>query len=98
MRFSANGIDATVRSPASSHLLDSFVNRTIALFEIDCVSSGVFPRHFEAFRNSVDRDDAAGAKHPCALNRELAYRPATPNGNSIARFNLCIFRRHITGW
>ena len=97
MRFRANGIDATVRSPAAGHFLDSFVNGAIALFEIDCLGPPMFPRHFEAFRTSVDRDDTTGAEHPCALNTELAYGPATPDGDCVSRFDLRIFRRHVTG-
>src|SRR5205085_5820529 len=98
MRFGANGVNATVRSPAISHLLDSFVNSAITLFEIDCLGTPMFPRHFETFRDPVDRDDTAGAEHPRALNAELAYGPATPDGDRVARFDLCIFRSHVTGW
>ena len=67
----------SVRSASIRHLLDSFVNSGIALFEIDCLGTPMFPRHLEAFRNSVDRDDTASAEHPRALNTELAYGPAT---------------------
>src|SRR4051794_11812057 len=98
MRFRANGIDATVCSPAIGHFLDSFVHRAIAFFEIDCLGPPMFPRHFEAFRNSVDRDDTASAEHPRALNTELAYGPATPDGDRVSRFDVRIFSRHITGW
>src|SRR5258708_5078031 len=96
MAFPANGRDTTVRSSAAGHFLDSCVNGAIALFEIDCLGPPMFPRHFKSFRNSVDRDDTAGAEHPCALNTELAYGPATPDGDSVSRFDLRIFRRHVT--
>jgi hypothetical protein len=98
MCFGANGVDATVRPAAIRHLLDPFVNSGITLFEIDCLGSPVFPRHFEAFWNAVDCDDPAGAEHPRALNAELAYRPATPDRDSIAGFDFRIFRRHVTSW
>ena len=98
MCFGAYGVDATVRSAAIRHLLDSFVNSGITLFEIDCLGPPMFPRHFEAFRHPVDRDDTACTQHPRALDAELADGPATPDGDRVARFDLCIFRSHVTGW
>src|SRR5258707_11517004 len=42
-----------------------------ALFPYTTLSRApMVPRHLKAFRNSVDRDDTAGAEHPCALRSE----------------------------
>ena len=97
MRFRANGIYATVRSPAIGHFLDSFVNGAITLFEIDCLGPPMFPRHFEPFRNSVDRDDTTGAEHPCALDRELPDWTTAPYRHRIAVLDAGILGGHITG-
>jgi hypothetical protein len=98
MCFRANGVDATVRSRGHRSFPDAFVNGGITLFEIDCLGSPMLPRHFEAFGNAINRDNAAGAEHPRTLNAELADRPAPPYGNRIAGFDFRIFGRHVTGW
>ena len=96
MGLGADGVDAAVRPAAIGHLHQRVV-------DVDCSSKLMVSRlamlcgHVQPLGHVVDRDDAAGAQHPGALDRELADRAAAPDRDRIARLDLGIFGRHVAG-
>jgi hypothetical protein len=48
------------------------------------------PRHRQAFRHIVERDDAPRAQKKSTADGELPHRSTAPNGNRLARFDIAV--------
>ncbi len=97
MCFRADRVDAAIRSAAVGHLLQFVVDAAFDLLKVDHLGPALLRGHGEALWHAIDRNHATRSEHPRALDGKLPNRSATPHCNRIARFNLGILRRHVTG-
>src|SRR5262249_14267153 len=90
-RVDADCIDHTVHANAARKSLDRF-NRIFAI-EVDDLRT-LLLRHFQARRDRVDREDAAGIQKLRACNHELANRTAAEHCDGAARVDTCDLCAH----
>ena len=92
--FAADRVDAAVRAaivgPRHQFVVD------INLREIDRLGPARLG-HGQALGHFVDRDHPAGAHHQRRADGKLANRPATPDRDGIAIFDLCVLGGHVAG-
>ena len=91
--FGADRVDACIRPPATSHLVERLLD--VGLAVIDGFGLAVARGEFKPFRHPVDHDDPLRSHHPRAAHCELADRSCSPHRNGFALFIADgVFRRH----
>ena len=70
----------------------------VVFLEVDRFGAAVRARAIaQPLRHAIDRDDALGAEQIRALDRELAHRPAAPDGDGVAGLDVAVLGGHVTG-
>src|SRR4051812_16908030 len=90
----ADRIDTRIRAPAFGQFHDPVVD--IFLHEIEGLGAAL-ARQIQPFGNSINSNDAFGAEQEGALDRELANRSTSPDGNSFSASDAAELGSHVAG-
>src|SRR5436190_278693 len=92
--FEADRVDAVVGTSSAGELTQRLPD--VTLLVVDRVGrAGAFARHPQAVREAIDGDHAFGAEQVRALDRELADRPAAPDGDDVSRLDAAGLGGHV---
>ena len=95
MRLQPDRIDARIRSLTSGQFTQRV--RNIDVFVVEDVGLAMRGSEGKAIWKSIDGNDFLGAEQVGASDRKLPYRSAAPHSDRVARLDLTVLRRHVTG-
>ncbi len=91
----ADRIDAGVRAATARQVTQSLLD--VNLVVIERLGMALAIRLLQPLRNAIDSDYALRTEQEGAGDRQKSDRPATPDGDGIARLDRAVFRGHIGG-
>jgi len=91
----ADRVDTRVRSLAAGEFPERVGD--VDVFIVENLSLTLRCCQCQTLGKPVDGNDSLRAQQTRALNGELAYWPTAPHRNGVARFDVAVLSRHVTG-